>query len=96
MVGVNTKLLGCYFGRDRLLAAQKNKCFYCGSNLGNNKLNITRDHLKPKSQGYGLALNCVMSCASCNRKKASKMPTKIQLEAARNLYISMGAPAFIF
>jgi hypothetical protein len=44
------------------------ECFYCGRPVL--KKSITRDHVKPRSQGYALTPeNCVLCCHSCNQRK---------------------------
>ena len=54
----------------KVLVAQKNKCFYCESDLANYK---AIEHLTPVSKGGdNQAYNLVYSCKSCNSKKRQK------------------------
>ena len=42
-------------------------CYYCKDEIKYHK--ITRDHIKPKCEGYGLEKNMVFACKSCNNLK---------------------------
>ncbi len=60
-----------------LLSIQNNKCYHCGCSLDKTK---HLDHYIPLSKGGGhIISNVVWSCASCNLKKNSKLPTQLLL-----------------
>lgn len=93
MVGVNSLLL--WNPRDsELLAQQGGVCFYCAAPLSDKR--ATRDHLFPNLNGSGhhLKFNKVLACHECNCKKGCRMPTTDEVSRARELYRSLGLPAF--
>ena len=64
-----------------------NQCFNCGS-----KNNLTIDHHKPLSGGFGLSIdNAVILCNPCNASKCDRMPQEFykpyQLEILNGLGI---------
>jgi|GEM_PF-1351656 len=72
-----------------LLAVQDGRCFYCAVEFdgpaGRGRWKPaawTREHLYPKSQGFRLENNCVLSCAKCNRNKGSRTPGKNEVQRA--------------
>lgn len=81
------------FSYDRLYALQKQSCFYCLKRLDNighdsttAKNGYTRDHFFPRSWGNGLRGNTVLSCAKCNRKKGSTLPSTDEIMKFLHLY----------
>lgn len=94
MVGVNRTLLTfSHIGKPHLFRAQGCKCFYCGRFVAEEK--ATRDHLRPRCEGYTLAANQVVACLRCNQAKAARRPTEREIAKARRLYVSLGVPAFV-
>lgn len=69
---------------NRLLAAQKGRCFYCGKFM----TSWTKDHLFPRSHGFTLAGNLVFSCESCNNRKADRIPSPHEIIRALTLWRS--------
>ena len=68
-----------------LLKQQKNKCFYCGKDMGNS---YTIDHKIPLCRnGLNEISNVVIACRSCNVKKG-KRTTQEYFEVLRKLNIS--------
>jgi 5-methylcytosine-specific restriction endonuclease McrA len=68
-----------------LLKQQKNKCFYCGIDIGNS---YTVDHKIPLCRnGLNEISNVVMTCRSCNVKKG-KRTTQEYFEVLRKLKTS--------
>jgi len=69
------KSVGGSFSADdieRLKRAQKGKCWWCSSKLGD-KFHV--DHRFPVAKGgHNNPSNLVLSCAPCNRAKSAKMP----------------------
>lgn len=69
-----------------MMQLQNHKCFYCTRTLTNApfckdtaKLGYTRDHFFPRSWGYTLSGNTVLSCDKCNRRKGSTLPTREEI-----------------
>ena len=57
--------------------------------VGHNKKNphgYTRDHFFPRSWGNTLNGNMVLSCAKCNRKKDSNLPTREEVHLFAELW----------
>lgn len=73
---------------ERLKAAQQHRCFYCGRD--NDGWTWTRDHVFPRSLGFQLATNMVMSCEECNQTKGSRLPTRSELDRAVAVYEAAG------
>jgi 5-methylcytosine-specific restriction endonuclease McrA len=95
MVGCQRKMVAKQFTHvswPQLIVAQKRKCFYCGKYMPAS--GFTRDHLRPRCEGNALPLNQVLCCGRCNRKKGRRAPTERELQKARVIYISLGAPGF--
>ncbi len=58
--------------RKRIIAAQKNLCYYCGKKMGKD---VTIDHIVPLSRGGSNSPeNLVAACKSCNSAKGAKLP----------------------
>lgn len=60
-----------------------------------NKEGWTREHVFPRAVWPGMANNIVLAHKPCNQKKASRAPTRLEIERARVIYQSMGLIAFI-
>lgn len=75
-----------------LFRAQHGRCAYCDRPFDYGKL--TRDHVMPKSRGYGKRMNIVLVCWGCNARKANRLPTPDELDRARKVYATLGKPAF--
>lgn len=65
-----------------LFARDQYQCQYCGREVAELKPreSLTRDHVVPMSRG-GLNewTNVVTACSSCNTRKASRLPTEINM-----------------
>lgn len=62
-----------------LFSRDQNLCLYCGQKFDPKKL--TRDHIKPRSQGGPNTWeNVVSSCKRCNNKKADRTPEEAGME----------------
>lgn len=58
---------------------QKGLCFYCSRIMG--KKNSTFDHFVPRSrEGLTVITNLVLAHRTCNRDKADRMPTLIEIK----------------
>lgn len=74
------------FSRNNLYKRDEGKCMYCGVKL--ELKNCTVDHLTPKSKnGPSSWLNCVLSCRSCNFKKADQYLEKTNLKLLKTPFI---------
>lgn len=74
--------------RNNIFKRDNHKCGYCHS-----KLDLTVDHVIPKSKGGGYTWeNLVTCCRKCNSKKDNRTPE----EAGMKLYIQPYRPNFIF
>jgi len=61
-----------------LFARDQHLCLYCGSACGRQQL--TRDHVKPLSQGgRDLWENVVSACFHCNSRKGGRTPTQASM-----------------
>lgn len=61
------------FSRRNLFARDKNTCQYCA--LRFDTMNLTYDHVVPKSQGGKTEwTNVVTCCVDCNRRKGGRTP----------------------
>ena len=61
------------FHRDRHM------CAYCGNNFGS--AGLTRDHVRPVSQGgRNIWMNVVTACRYCNQKKSGRTPEEAHME----------------
>lgn len=70
---------------ERLLLAQKNKCFYCNANLTEYK---AIEHLTPISRGGdNQNYNLVYSCKSCNSKKRNKTMEEYSIQIQKPFLI---------
>lgn len=70
-----------------LLRAQNFECFYCEEFINFNE--ATRDHFFPKSHGYALVYNTVISCERCNKAKGNIIPGLDAIMKAWILYESI-------
>jgi 5-methylcytosine-specific restriction endonuclease McrA len=62
--------------RRTLLSRDNFTCQYCGST----ETPLTIDHIVPRSRGGKTEwTNCVAACASCNRRKADKLPAEAKM-----------------
>ena len=77
------------FSRANVYVRDNNVCQYCGNEF--NKLNLTLDHVIPKSFG-GITqwTNIVTCCKSCNIKKANRTPH----QAGMRLISKPGHPSY--
>jgi 5-methylcytosine-specific restriction endonuclease McrA len=64
--------------RRGVLARDHETCQYCGAQPG--RINLTIDHVVPRSQG-GLTVwnNVVTACRECNRKKGGRTPEQAHM-----------------
>lgn len=66
------------FNRTALVKRDNSTCLYCNQKLTASQ--VTIDHVIPKSQGGATSyMNCVVSCSSCNSKKANRTPEQANL-----------------
>lgn len=63
------------------LHQQHHRCFYCGGDLTKPDIEISIDHVYPRSRvpdkdraEIDTPENCVASCVPCNQKKGDKLP----------------------
>ena len=72
--------------------AQNRACFYCsklmenGSHTPERRHGYTRDHVLPRSLGYGTIGNIVLCCDKCNRKKGKELPNHNEIERCVQLW----------
>lgn len=66
------------FSRRSIIKRDESKCQYCDKKLSASQ--ITIDHILPKARG-GITsfVNCVVSCHSCNNKKADRTPEQADM-----------------
>jgi len=83
LVAVLRKLQGC-------------RCFYCMAPLsarhhvpGRRERGWTRDHVRPRAKGGGNACNVVLACFGCNQLKGDRLPSALELAAARQLWAAV-------
>lgn len=76
-----------------LLRLQGGCCFYCYQPIKakpfrprNNPTGYTLDHVWPLSRGGAVHGNIVLSCHRCNTAKSDRMPTALEVAAARQLW----------
>ncbi len=75
-----------------IYTAQEGRCFECHkpvqffSASDERPEGYTVEHVFPSSLGFGLYGNKVLSCLTCNRRKAQKLPSKQYLGAVQDLY----------
>jgi 5-methylcytosine-specific restriction endonuclease McrA len=63
------------FSRRNIFKRDHYTCQYCGAQPGSEELTI--DHVVPRSQGGTSTWdNCVLSCLSCNKRKADRTPAQ--------------------
>jgi len=75
------------FCRRNLFLHYNWSCCYCNRKLPSNQLNL--DHVLPKSRGGKTTWeNVVVSCISCNKRKANRLPA----EAGMKLHCTPGRP----
>lgn len=78
---------GIPFSRKNLCRRDQLRCQYCGRRQTAESLTI--DHVLPRSQGGATSWsNCVLACASCNRKKGGRTPE----QAGMRLLATPGRP----
>lgn len=76
--------------RRGVLARDRDTCQYCGDQPG--RLNLTIDHVVPRSQGGQTVWeNVVTACRSCNHKKGGRTPE----EAHMTLRIKPRQPQYV-
>jgi len=68
------------------LGANK-RCYICGESL--NLAESTRDHIYPKSLGYGIKHNVMLAHQNCNTLKADRIPTIAELTQVLEAYDRM-------
>ncbi len=67
------------FSRRNLTRRDRSICQYCGLRPRDSELSI--DHVLPRSRGGSTSWeNCVLACASCNRRKADRLPREVGLK----------------
>jgi CRISPR/Cas system Type II protein with McrA/HNH and RuvC-like nuclease domain len=69
--------------RFKVYKAQNERCFYCGKPIEGY---LTSDHLFPKSKGFSLKNNTVISCNRCNSGKNDRLPYSCEIFAAEVIY----------
>jgi len=75
---VNIAAFKAQFSRGSLVKRDRGTCQYCYKKLKHSE--ITIDHVIPRAQGGKTSfLNCVISCNSCNNKKANKTPEEAKM-----------------
>ncbi len=87
MITGEKKELGAYRALRAAFERFGGHCFHCSNWMPAQKLSqeITRDHLKPKSCGGEDHLhNLVISCGTCNRKKAGHNLIDFNVERGRS------------
>jgi len=61
------------FTKRNIFKRDRYTCQYCGVQPGKDELTI--DHVVPRSKGGETSwINCVLACASCNRRKGDRSP----------------------
>lgn len=82
------------FSRKAIVKRDKSTCQYCSSKLTASQ--VTMDHVLPRAQGGITSFtNCVVSCYSCNNKKADKTPEQAgMLLLKRPTHPSFSAQAY--
>ena len=70
------------FSRKALVKRDRARCQYCDQKLTASQ--ITIDHVLPRAQGGITSFtNCVVSCHTCNNKKADKTPEQASMKLLR-------------
>lgn len=69
------------------LYQQRHRCFYCGINLADVDVDVTLDHVIPKSLSsyQDKITNVVACCRECNNVKGDRVPTADEEERLDNL-----------
>lgn len=67
------------FSRRNIFKRDHYTCQYCGAQPGSEEL--TLDHVLPRAQG-GVSSweNCVLSCVTCNKRKADRTPEQARMK----------------
>lgn len=66
------------FSRKALVKRDKSTCLYCCRKLTASQ--VTIDHVLPRAQGGVTSFtNCVVSCQTCNNKKADRTPEQANM-----------------
>lgn len=79
------------FSRKNLCRRDQYSCQYCGRRQSGESLTV--DHVVPRARGGNTSwINCVLACASCNRKKGDRTPD----EAGMRLLASPAHPDWSF
>ncbi|PIP36952.1 MAG: HNH endonuclease [Desulfobacterales bacterium CG23_combo_of_CG06-09_8_20_14_all_52_9] len=64
------------FSKKNVLIRDGFRCAYCGAE----KVKLTIDHIIPRSRGGTTCFeNCVTSCKFCNTRKASRIPSEVNM-----------------
>ncbi|WP_448187909.1 HNH endonuclease [Azospirillum sp. sgz301742] len=81
---------------DVLRKLQGGRCFYCLTCISNRSHvpgqrngGWTRDHVHPRASGAGNAGNVVLACYACNQRKGDRLPTALELAAARQIWAAV-------
>jgi 5-methylcytosine-specific restriction endonuclease McrA len=66
------------FSRRNIYKRDRYTCQYCAAQPGSEELTI--DHVLPRSRGGTSTWeNCVLACMECNRRKADRLPTEVNM-----------------
>jgi CRISPR/Cas system Type II protein with McrA/HNH and RuvC-like nuclease domain len=69
---------------------QKGLCFYCGRPMSHDddgkKSKVSKDHLFPRSHGFGLGGNFVYAHVKCNNRKQDRYPTPAEIVRFCEMY----------
>ena len=82
---------------DDLYDAQRGACFHCLSLMDpwpwskRHANGFTREHVSPKSGGYGAANNTVLAHQRCNQTRGTKHLSKVDMTRARLLIAAVVA-----
>ena len=64
------------------------RCYLCGNHLNMN--DMTKDHVFPKSLGFGLSNNMMPAHQHCNADKENRVPCTTEIELAIKTYDAIG------
>ena len=67
-------------------------CYICCQKMSETE--ITKDHVFPKSMGYGISFNMMPAHFECNRNKENRTPNKWEIEISMYAYDKIGLEFF--
>lgn len=77
---IRRKHRGIVYSKWNMYVRDRFDCQYCGKKI-KDKIELTRDHVIPRSYGGGTSWkNCVTCCKKCNLKKGGRTPKQAAMK----------------